>query len=105
MKWLNNAGVEHCFYDLRKDGLKYWTIANWIKRPVWRKFLNRQDCTRSRLPRKKNRNSLAAALQISSGNSHFIMKRSVQDYKETLEVFLARKGAPHFCMNTTTSYQ
>jgi hypothetical protein len=54
---------------------------------------------------KKNRNSLAAALQISSGNSHFIMKRSVQDYKETLEVFLARKGAPHFCMNTTTSYQ
>ena len=53
MKWLNNAGVEHCFYDLRKDGLKYWTIANWIKRPVWRKFLNRQDCTRSRLPREK----------------------------------------------------
>ena len=25
--------------------------------------------------------------------------------KEALEVFLAKKGAPHFCMNTTTSYQ
>jgi Spx/MgsR family transcriptional regulator len=39
-KWLESAGVEHRFHDVREDGLDRESVARWEALAGWKKILN-----------------------------------------------------------------
>ena len=44
-RWLEKAGVDYRFHDLRKDGLVPETLDNWLHRSDWETLLNRRSTT------------------------------------------------------------
>lgn len=44
-KWLDNAGVDYRFHDLREDGLDQRQVARWIKALGWETVVNKRSTT------------------------------------------------------------
>ena len=105
MKWRNKPSVKHYFYYLKEVGIKHPTITIWMKRFVWQKFLNRQVYSRNRLLRKGQQEFFGGDITNFFREQPLLIKCPVQDYKETLVVFLARKVTPHCCTNTAPCAQ
>lgn len=45
LKWLDAAGVEHHFHDLRADGLGREQVRSWLASPLADSLLNRRSTT------------------------------------------------------------
>tara|TARA_A100001015_G_scaffold279006_1_gene339755 strand:+ start:2051 stop:2416 length:366 start_codon:yes stop_codon:yes gene_type:complete len=86
LKWLKNAGIEHEFHDLRKDGLAHSTINSWIQRLDWQTFLNRRGLTWRRLSIEKQQEVSKANVADFFREQPMLMKRPILVYKETLVV-------------------
>ncbi len=42
-RWLDDAGIEYRFHDLREDGLDVDQIRAWLKSSDWESLLNRRS--------------------------------------------------------------
>jgi arsenate reductase (glutaredoxin) len=43
--WLNDAGIEHNFYNFKTQGVPTEQLAQWVQTLGWEKLLNRQGVT------------------------------------------------------------
>lgn len=50
LKWLSEAGVDHRFVDLRRDGLSREQLEVWVAAAGWESLLNRRGTTWRGLP-------------------------------------------------------
>jgi arsenate reductase len=48
--WLEEAGLEYRYHDLRKDGLPDSALRAWVRRAGWDAVLNRRSATWRRIP-------------------------------------------------------
>lgn len=49
-RWLEDAGLEYRYHDLRKDGLPETALRAWVRRAGWETVLNRRSATWRRIP-------------------------------------------------------
>ena len=49
-RWLEEAGLEYHYHDIRKDGLPETALRAWVRRAGWEAVLNRRSATWRRIP-------------------------------------------------------
>jgi Spx/MgsR family transcriptional regulator len=49
-RWLEAAGLDYRYHDLRKDGLPETALRAWVRRAGWDAVLNRRSATWRRIP-------------------------------------------------------
>ncbi len=45
LKWLTQEGIDHTFYDVRKDGINENDVNRWVRSVGWESLLNRRGTT------------------------------------------------------------
>jgi arsenate reductase (glutaredoxin) len=85
-KWLDAAGIEYHFKDVRDDGLESKTIVRWITTVGWEVLLNRRGTTwRNLADADKHEVDATKALALMSEHPALI-KRPVFEINETVLV-------------------
>ena len=78
-KWLDDAGIEYQFHDLKKDGLNADTLSQWEKAVDWEALVNRRGTTWRKLPEQVRDNIDAqTAHEIMLENPSIIKRPIVQ---------------------------
>lgn len=76
-KWLDAAGIDHTFHDLRDDGLDAARLERWEQAAGWQTLLNRRSTTWRQLP-ERDRADLDAAKATALMMAHpALIKRPV----------------------------
>ncbi|TPG39132.1 ArsC family reductase [Sphingomonas koreensis] len=84
--WLMAQGVDHDFYDYKKEGVEAAQLAHWADRVGWEKLLNRAGTTFRKVPESDRANldrDKAIALMVAQPS---LIKRPVLEHGETLLV-------------------
>ena len=84
LKWLEANGVDHSFFDYRKQPLEAATVDDWIARAGWEAAFNRGSRSFRMLPEAEQSNIDAAkARDLILADTNFI-KRPVLDTGDDL---------------------
>lgn len=86
MRWLEEAGVDFRFHDVRKDGLHPDRLAAWCAGAGWEALLNRRGTTWRRLDEGERQDvceQLAMALMLAHPG---LIKRPVLEFAGYAEV-------------------
>lgn len=49
-RWLEDAGLEYRYHDIRRDGLPETALRAWVRNAGWETMLNRRSATWRRIP-------------------------------------------------------
>jgi Spx/MgsR family transcriptional regulator len=83
-KWLEAEGVEHRYFDYRKERLDPKVVDDWFSRADWETVFNRGSTSFKELPEaQKSRLDAAAARKLILADTNFI-KRPVLDTGKAL---------------------
>ena len=85
-KWLDQAGIEYKFHDLRSDGLDLKLLRRWSKQLAWDVLLNKRSLTWRKIPeadraRMNNDRALMTMLDYPT-----LIKRPVLEAGTTLAI-------------------
>ncbi len=77
LKWLDQAGIDHQFVDVRKTPLSTATIGSWIEQMGWQAIVNKRSTTWKELS-KERQDSISDELAIELIGQHpTLFKRPV----------------------------
>jgi arsenate reductase (glutaredoxin) len=79
-KWLDGAGIAHCFHDVRKDGLDDARLGDWIAAVGWEALLNKSGTTFRKLPDAAKADLDAAKASALMLAEPAMIKRPVVEY-------------------------
>lgn len=90
-RWLDDAGIDHRFHDVRADGLTRDVVQAWIDELGWEPLVNTRGTTWRRLPEQERAaldRDAAAALMLAHPT---VIKRPVWDLGDHRRVGFAAK--------------
>lgn len=85
-KWLDDAGIEYQFHDVRKDGLTPEKLDTWIEITGWETLLNKRGTTWRQLPETTKNTIGAVSAKAVMLNNPAIIKRPVLESNDSVTV-------------------
>lgn len=84
MKWLDTNGVDHAFFDYRKEALDPGTLDGWFARAGWEAVFNRNSTSFKELPESRKAGIDAARAREMILAETNLIKRPVLDTGDAL---------------------
>lgn len=85
-RFLDDAGIDHRFHDLRADGLTAGELKRWVDHVGWETLLNRRSTTWRDLDASEREGIDAAGAVALMLRHPTLVKRPVLDTGDTVEV-------------------
>lgn len=83
-RWLDNAGIQHAFVDVRDEGVTTERLTQWLQHVDWNTLLNRRSRAWRELPESEQAD-LDQTRAITLMQSHpTLIKRPVLDTDDTV---------------------